>query len=1323
MPAGHAISIPRQFPFHADSFRWDDFERFCLTWLVSSTTLPNLTLDGHEGPSRLRVVDAHRVGVSGEKQHGIDILVTMENGATWVVQCKHMAKFGKTDASKAFEKAKREFGSYQPAHYLIWVTGKVTADATLFAHQAEAVTLWSAERLTTDVVLHTPSEQCRQLIRSCFGPEWAKAFFPIGDHLLLTEDEFFSPWDSADLSFHHHAALAGRTEDLQKLVKFAQGGEGRKVLILSAAGGIGKSRLLREVARKTEASDPKRSVRFINRNAGQEADLPILKDIARTTIIHDDAHRMDFYRKVLAAVFQKEAEGVRLILSTRPGAEDSLRQQLMDAGFAASDIEQKELKKLTKVGMTALVTSILGPQHEETARALASLSDGCALVALVGAELLRSGEINHLDLSRSDRFRAEVFTRFEGQELARIGGNAASPLLNKLMRCIALLSPWPAHEPEPMRKMAEFLDVQRGEIEAVCDSLQHGGLLVRTHRGLRITPDLFSDHLVYSACYDENGRATEFLNRFLNHFSQGQSAAIIQNLAEAEWRAAQKHDGTAEGILGSIWRRFMEEFENSSFWDRSQMIEKWSAFAIYQPDRTFELARWAIDLDTAPTKTGYDSFDRHEQVLRGLPSLVKPLAIWSSRHRQQALDLMWRLHHIRTNAEPSHQGLFADFAEVASFASNFPDAPAGVLDWLDHLFGSDEAEFSANKPCGFLGVVLRHYFARHIERTYMSDRRTFVRQSIPVSLAKTRALRDRAFRLLTETIIPRGTVAAMNALPVLAEAFRKTSSFGDLPPAYERAWRPERTKALNAIGDLAERHPHPLIHHAIRRHLQWHVVYGKDETYRAACAAIIMAMPDTLELRLARLTLSWSHDDSLIPYNPDRESGWHERQKIEWNKLLQGTVSELMARENSATHLHGFLSIWNTTCIEHGLQPHFGGLLHELAGQNQELALGLLGIVLQTPESPLAGNAANLLHPDGGLSESVVSSMIHQGLAAASPDVVRSFLDAIEYSDWLQTAGNLNAMLELAESDDAQILRRLFEMIRYPRNHAWPEQLALAILSRPLPPDLTIGLANAIAHAISFSQTRPAPQIIVRLLERLEEVPELPADHGGPGFLDTLARNYPRQTLEFFKRRIAREEASPGESHSGYASVPCFDVPALDGLENEADFETIAKSLLTEFLSRPSDDRHPWRQLFIMAVSCTSPLVERLLLEILPGVKTSEDLSDVCSLMKFPHSRIAYRHPRLIEAILSKARGFGVQAFEETQWELIHCATPQTRGYSNGTLNPEYTYAIPAAEEAMKHAENNPILTDFYQRIIEIEKADAERARRRADEDLVDEWT
>ena len=84
-------------------------------------------------------MDAHRVGSAGEKQHGIDILATMENRASWVVQCKRMKKFGKSDAERAIKKAEAEFGHQHPAHYLFWVTSEVKTDAILL-HQLPKLT-------------------------------------------------------------------------------------------------------------------------------------------------------------------------------------------------------------------------------------------------------------------------------------------------------------------------------------------------------------------------------------------------------------------------------------------------------------------------------------------------------------------------------------------------------------------------------------------------------------------------------------------------------------------------------------------------------------------------------------------------------------------------------------------------------------------------------------------------------------------------------------------------------------------------------------------------------------------------------------------------------------------------------------------------------------------------------------------------------------------------------------------------------------------------------------------------------------------------------
>ena len=214
MPVTLIAPVPKQLPFHTEGFGWDAFERFCLSWLVADANLPNLGMTGAAEASRLRVLDAQRVGSSGEKQHGIDLLLTLENRATWVIQCKHVQSFGKDDFEKAIAKAKAEFSSYQPSHYLIWVTGKVTTLATLRSHSEADCTLWSAERMTAEFLVNTPPSKCRRVIEMCFGPAVAKVFFPTGDDILITEADFFARWEGEGRSFHHRAALAGQKNSL-----------------------------------------------------------------------------------------------------------------------------------------------------------------------------------------------------------------------------------------------------------------------------------------------------------------------------------------------------------------------------------------------------------------------------------------------------------------------------------------------------------------------------------------------------------------------------------------------------------------------------------------------------------------------------------------------------------------------------------------------------------------------------------------------------------------------------------------------------------------------------------------------------------------------------------------------------------------------------------------------------------------------------------------------------------------------------------------------------------------------------------------------------
>lgn len=1321
MAATLITPVPKELPFHAEGFGWEAFERFCGAWLVAGASLPNLAMNGTPESRRLGVVDAQRMGTGGEKQHGIDLLLKMENRATWVIQCKRVEVFDKSDFAKAITKAKQEFGSQQPGHYLIWVTGRITSGATLAAHSEPDCTLWSAERMTSEFLLHTPPGLCRRVIEICFGPSTAKQFFPIGDQLLLTESEFFARWEGEERSFHHRAALAGRNKELEQLVDFASVGKGCKALIVSAAGGVGKTRLLREVARQTEAIHRGRLVRFINPQTVREADLPTFDEIATTTIIHDDAHRMDLPAQVLALVHRKEVSGLRLILSTRPGAEASLRELLMRSGMEARDvISFPELKKLTLPEMVALASSILENGDDKLARAVASMSDGCALITLVGSELLRQGRLKNLDLVQSDDFRSQVLDHFAQRELDQAAAILPKPTLQRLLNSIALLSPWPSHEAASMEKMMIFLDLSRQEIEAAIDELRQAGLLVRTHKGLRISPDLFSDHLAYRACYDEDGRSTAFLRQFLATFIPDESSRVMQNLAEAEWRASQKHRDHSEGIFGAVWRPFLAAFEEASFWDRGQMVEKWAGFALYQQARSMELARWAISLkEAALCKPGYESMDSYREVLQRLPKLLQPIAIWSDDHRSEALDMLWDVCKCRLEQEDSFRDSpYADLAEVASFKFNFPAASTALLDWLEaKLNGPEVAAELAEKPNDILRLLLRPYFASAVEETFMSDRHTFTIQTIGLSVETTRPFRERVIKLIREMLIPRGSIAIANVIPLLIEACRGDIFRAQLPSAHAQAWETERMKALELIAELPKLSPNPLVHYLVRRNIRTFIVHGKNEASRRICRDIWDSLPDSLEHQIARLALSHYHDDNLTPWDEINPGTWSDTAKAKWADQRAKTITNLVERESQVTQIRDYLEAQMSEMVRHGLTPHLGEVLQELYLQKPALGLQLLECVINNPETPLASDVCQMLFAVGNNYLGEVDKIVLSGLTSNCVDILCGLIHAIRFIKKLQSPQILAAMMELTVRPDIQVLRALLSTSSDSEREEWHDTLGHRLLEQNLPHSFVIEMSTGLSRALEFHAKKPSESLIRRLLVKMIPVPRLPSSYNDHGGVITLASYYPRLVYDFLRQRVQFQDLE-----SGFEAIPYGDELMLRGLKNESDFEVIAGDLLDTFLCQQKPMRRPWKQLFQIAVGHDGATVGKLLLGRLVDISNALDLRDVCSLLRFQDSMLAYEQPDLIEALLEKATSFGTEAYEEAFWKLVHAAQPRMRGYTNGVIDEEHTYPLPAAEDALKRHLRRPRLRVFYQKIIEVEKATADRIRISADDNMSDEW-
>lgn len=1343
MPISFAKLAPVKLPFHSDGFGWDAFERFCAEWLVSGATLPNLNLDRNpESPSRLRIVDAQRIGSPGSPQYGIDILVKMETGARWVVQCKRVEKLTKGYFEEAVEKAESEFGQYLPERYLLWVTGRVASDATLLAEDENLHpnwTLWGAERLTSEFIQHTPRRRCVDILSRCFHPDWAKAFFPLPEDLLVSAGDFFSRWDQAGRVFHHRSGLVGRERAMENLLAFAKKDGGRKALVLVAGGGTGKSRLLKALAEKLSTKSRGRRVVFLNPEAEPGASLPRGEDLSDLVVVVDDAHRVEIPHRLLGGLMEDLRAGTRLVLAARPGVEESLRGRLMQAGYQASDILIQELKPLSTQNMRDLAKSIVGKENERVADHLAGISGGCALVTVVGAELLKKKPGGFGEVLSSDNFVQEVFSRFEEGELRRASKSLSAAELEQILRCIAMLSPWNGGEARESAWLACHLGLKRSQLADALDSLKLCGLVVEGREGYRVIPDLFSDHLVYTACYDAQGRLKEFAKAFLAEWDGGdepggrktddaaslRSIHLLKNLSEAQWQAIRRHGATAARLVTQAWEIFLRDFARGSSWERSSFLEKWEDFAVYLPEETLELARRAMEIERGNRENASLESPTNRIVIDRIPGILKPVAIWCDAQRAEALDLLWRWNVEFPKTGPNNSTPFKHFGEIASFGGNFPAAPEGFLDWLEAKLAGPEGNVIADEPCGLLDTALRPFFARSIESNRWQDRKTFVIQGRALSVTATRSVRQRALHLIRDRIISRGTVATMKVIPVLREAVSgPRSEMFVLPEDQAIKWEPEREAALQVLRHAAETHSNHWVNQAIRRNVSWLIVYGDDEKWRCLAGELVNELPDTFESRLARLTISADFDDNLEPYRESESRRHRERVKESWSSLKSDLARMFIERFADPQDARSFLESWMEDGENHGPTPDLRELLMEIGREDCGLAKAILEQVIERPPSRFAFDLSCLLHEESGISEDELEQLAHRVLTSSDEILAAGWISKFFFAEWMQTPRTIRYMLDFAKGAGGKPLFALIRGLVREWKHPWMHEMAATLARRELMPEDLAEFARILARTEKYHHCEVDVGTVRDLMHQLSKLPTLDASPDNTSCLHWFAKKHPFELFTMLRQRVEYFESLDEQKKAGFHAMSWFANLSLGGLEEMNGFENLARDAMEQMFRRSSGDRLPWRELVVAAIG-RSPLLEKLVSERLETVGCPEDLADLVSLLSYEHSLVVFRYPSLIARFLRKAREFGSATFQETVDGLVDAARPQMRGYTNGELDGEYRYAMIEAQKALAAHGDERDLAMFYRRILELESGDIEFHRRlaaREDEDSNWQW-
>lgn len=785
---------------------------------------------------------ASRFGGRGDKQYGIDILVT-ESGANLANgQCKRHREFGPAAVRKAINEVTITAGKY----YLFLSRLTATPAARQEAAKHSNWELWDGEDISR-YIRNLPREQAVRIVDTYF-PGHRESFLGIASPgpWLLPEEHFDA---TRSTIFNHEWGLAGRQKELDALVATAYQPSATLALLVGA-GGVGKTRLVKALA--DEAPTQHAQVRILPGDAQvAAADFELLPHQGELTVIIDDAHERTEITSVVAGVWRRNRDA-KIVLATRPYGRRTLKEGLARAGLLPEDHTEVELGDLNFEDATTLAREALGGDIPEVvARRLARLTTDSPLATVVGGVLIKRGQLDAGALEQDDNVRDQIMRGFRD---ALVEDPLADdpPRRNAVLDAVAALQPFRTNETSARDSLSAIVGKPYDELYKHLRSLENAGILRRRGHSLRIVPDLLGDVILADAAFgDGEVRGTRYLAR-IEPLIEGASAEhLFVNVNRVDWQVRNKRPD-APSLADSLWAAFRARIEDADLIGRRDLVELLAKVAYFRPERALEVTRWLIDNPTEHVSDENSVWRRYvsrgyTEVLQALPPALK-FAAMNLDTLPEALGQLWELAKADerpTNPNPQHALRILrelaefDLAKPVMFNSKIVDI---VSTWF-----ADGLRLS---PFEVLQPMLA---TEGDDSSFRGHTITFRPYSLnPSSVMRVRRrVIDLGLNELASTDLGR----AGAAVKLFASALRyPTGTFGRTVSTDEReAWTPGFVDTIERLGAAAATGPlDPAVLVAIRDALFWHENYSDSPT-RAAAERAVQSLPGGVESLLALL--------------------------------------------------------------------------------------------------------------------------------------------------------------------------------------------------------------------------------------------------------------------------------------------------------------------------------------------------------------------------------------------------------------------------------------------------------------------------------------
>lgn len=570
-------------------------------------------------------------GKTGHKQNGLDVRLTLPDGQIYDYQCKLVKKFDLTDVNRAIK-------AYTASANKKYLVLSLVANPKCRDEVQKNQDWHLIDRNDINIIFRnnlSPEDQ-KKIIRN---------YFPGQDLYILGHsdaspwrniDEFYQPFMGEKALLSHNFPIFGRDNEIKEIREALSDISGNPLIILSGAGGMGKSRLLKEALEIQRKYSPETLIYILSPSGALSAST--LNDLGtnKKIIVIDDAH--DQSDTHVIAEYATRNPQSKIILSTRPYGVNRIKREAITFNLSPRLIQLKELSKENLINLARSIQNHLSDNDKISNGVIDRIPEWAGfspLMVMLIVKLHLDKSILPAALANDEECKNLILKKFIDVISGDLGSEQDASDGKSTLQAFSLLQPINISHKHNLNMLSIISGVHIDTTERIIKNYENSGVIIKRENYYRLSPDIIADFIIEEAGCVNRARLSEFSQNALNQCSGDLLINIITNLGRLDWRI-NHNTSEPQDLLKEYWYECLTI--DSEFDPRLNAI---TSVAPFQPQQAFNFVHNMLMKDR--------NFSSFTEILKG--------ASYQDDLIGKCYELLWEMRKLEDrdpNQHPSH---------------------------------------------------------------------------------------------------------------------------------------------------------------------------------------------------------------------------------------------------------------------------------------------------------------------------------------------------------------------------------------------------------------------------------------------------------------------------------------------------------------------------------------------------------------------------------------------------------------------------------------------------------------------------------------------